>query len=139
VFALAQLARVLTVTVGMVLAVGLSASPAAAVTASITLKPSSGPPTSTVTVTGTGFSASETVAVDFSGASRPASTQSSLPPESRPPFLPRYDRCPGGEWGRSAHTRPARRGQPAPAAEIGPGPRWVYCSATQAQPRKEVK
>jgi len=59
--------RVLTVMVGMVLAVGVLASPAAAVTASITLKPSSGPPTTKVSVTGTGFGASETVAVDFSG------------------------------------------------------------------------
>ena len=39
----------LIVASGMVLAVGLFASPAAAVTASITLKPSAGPLTSTVT------------------------------------------------------------------------------------------
>jgi hypothetical protein len=51
----------------VILAVGLSAAPAAAVTTSITLKPAAGPPTSKVTVTGTGFGASETVAVDFSG------------------------------------------------------------------------
>jgi outer membrane protein assembly factor BamB len=61
-------ARVLTVAVAsMLLAVGLSAAPAAAVTTSITLKPSAGPPTSAVTVKGTGFGASETVVVDFSG------------------------------------------------------------------------
>ena len=58
--------RVLTVAAGMVLALGLIASPAAAVTASITLKPGAGPPTSAVTVNGTGFGASETVVVDFS-------------------------------------------------------------------------
>jgi outer membrane protein assembly factor BamB len=52
--------------VGVVLAFGLFAAPVAATTASITLKPGVGPPTSTVTVTGTGFGASETVAVDFS-------------------------------------------------------------------------
>jgi outer membrane protein assembly factor BamB len=62
--------------VGMVLAVGLSASPAAAVTASITLKPGSGPPTSTVTVTGAGFGGSETVAVDFSGTQVATATTS---------------------------------------------------------------
>src|SRR5262249_37604165 len=61
--------RALTVAAASVmLAVGLSAAPAAAVTTSITLKPSAGPPTSKVTVTGAGFGASETVAVDFSGA-----------------------------------------------------------------------
>ena len=60
--------RVLAAAAGMVLAVGIFASPAAAVTTSITLKPSAGPPTTKVTVTGTGFGASETVAVDFSGA-----------------------------------------------------------------------
>jgi outer membrane protein assembly factor BamB len=60
----------------MLLAVGLSASPAAAVTASITLKPSSGPPTSTVTVTGAGFGGSETVAVDFSGTQVATATTS---------------------------------------------------------------
>ena len=60
--------RVLTVAAASaMLAVGLSAAPAAAVTTSITLKPSAGPPTSTVTVTGAGFGASETVLVDFSG------------------------------------------------------------------------
>src|SRR5262249_56874969 len=60
--------RVLTVAAASVLlAVGLSAAPAAAVTTSITLKPSAGPPTSKVTVTGAGFGASETVLVDFSG------------------------------------------------------------------------
>ena len=61
----------------MLLAVGVFASPAAAVTASITLKPSSGPPTSKVTVTGTGFGASETVAVGFSGTQRATATTSS--------------------------------------------------------------
>jgi outer membrane protein assembly factor BamB len=60
--------RALTVAAATVLlAVGLSAAPAAAVTTGITLKPSAGPPTSKVTVTGTGFGANETVAVDFSG------------------------------------------------------------------------
>ena len=69
--------RVLTAAAaGMVLAVGVFASPAAAVTASISLKPSSGPPTSTVTVTGTGFGASETVAVDFSGTQVATATTS---------------------------------------------------------------
>jgi outer membrane protein assembly factor BamB len=69
--------RVLTAAVvGMVLAVGVFASPAAAVTASITLKPSSGPPTSTVTVTGTGFGVSETVAVDFSSTQVATATTS---------------------------------------------------------------
>jgi len=41
--------RVLTMAAGMVFAVGFFASPAAAVTASITLKPSAAPPTSTIT------------------------------------------------------------------------------------------
>jgi outer membrane protein assembly factor BamB len=70
-------ARVLAVAAGMVLAVGVFASPAAAVTTSITVKPSAGPPTTKVAVTGTGFGASETVAVDFSGtqvATAPASS-----------------------------------------------------------------
>ena len=62
---------------GMLLAVGLSASPAAAVTTSITLKPSAGPPTTKVSVTGTGFGASETVAVDFSGTQVATATTSS--------------------------------------------------------------
>jgi outer membrane protein assembly factor BamB len=48
-----------------VLALSLFAAPAAAVTTSITLKPGVGPPTTKVTVHGTGFGASETVAVDF--------------------------------------------------------------------------
>ena len=61
--------RALTVAAAsMFLAVGLSATPAAAVTTSITLQPSVGPPTSAVTVKGIGFGASETVAVDFSGS-----------------------------------------------------------------------
>jgi len=39
-----------------------------------------------------------------------------------PACLPaRYDRHPGGEWGRSAHTCRARRGRPAPAAQFQPG------------------
>lgn len=42
-------------------------APAASVTTSITLNPSSGPPTSKVTVTGTGFVAGERVQVRFSG------------------------------------------------------------------------
>jgi outer membrane protein assembly factor BamB len=61
----------------VLLAVGLSAAPAAAGTAGITLKPSAGPPTSKVTVTGTGFGATETVAVDFSGAQVATATTSS--------------------------------------------------------------
>jgi outer membrane protein assembly factor BamB len=63
--------------VGVVLAVGLFAVPVAATTASITLKPGVGPPTSVVTVTGTGFGASETVAVDFSGTQVATATTSS--------------------------------------------------------------
>ena len=55
----------------------VQAAPAAAVTTSITLKPSAGPPTSKVTVTGTGFGASETVAVHFSGIQRATATTSS--------------------------------------------------------------
>lgn len=51
---------------GMVLAAGVFASPAIAGTASITLKPASGPPTTKVSVSGAGFGISETVAVDFS-------------------------------------------------------------------------
>jgi outer membrane protein assembly factor BamB len=62
--------------VGVVLAVGLFASPAAAVTTGITLKPSAGPPTTKVSVTGTGFGASETVAVDFSGTQVATATTS---------------------------------------------------------------
>ena len=59
--------RALTVAAAStVLAFGLFAAPAAAVTASITLKPGVGPPTTKVSVTGSGFGASETVAVDFS-------------------------------------------------------------------------
>jgi hypothetical protein len=58
--------RVLMTAAGMVLAAGVFASPAAAVTASISLKPSAGPPTTKVSVTGAGFGASETVTVDFS-------------------------------------------------------------------------
>jgi outer membrane protein assembly factor BamB len=70
--------RVLTVAAASVmLAVGLFAAPAAAVTTGITLKPSAGPPTSKVTVTGTGFGASETVAVDFSGTQIATATTSS--------------------------------------------------------------
>jgi outer membrane protein assembly factor BamB len=59
------------------LAAGLFASPAAAVTTDITLKPSAGPPTSKVTVTGTGFGAGETVVVDFSGTQRATAATSS--------------------------------------------------------------
>jgi IPT/TIG domain len=70
--------RVLTVAAASVmLAAGLFAAPAAAVTTSITLKPSSGPPASKVTVTGTGFGASETVAVDFSSTQIATATTSS--------------------------------------------------------------
>ncbi len=61
--------RYLTVAVvGAVLAFGLLAQPAAAVTTSITLSPNVGPPTTKVTVTGAGFGASETVNVYFSAA-----------------------------------------------------------------------
>jgi hypothetical protein len=35
--------------------------------------------------------------------------------------------------GRSAHSRRARLGRPAPAVEFWPGARWVYGSATQAE------
>ncbi len=48
------------------------------------------------------------------------------------PSLARYDRPPGGEWGRSAHIWCARQGRPAPAVKLRPGSRWVYCSATKA-------
>jgi hypothetical protein len=54
--------------VGAVLAFGLLAQPAAAVTTSITLTPNVGPPTTKVTVTGVGFGVSETVKVYFSAA-----------------------------------------------------------------------
>ncbi len=59
--------RVLIAAAGMVLAAGVLASPAAASasTPSITLKPTSGPPTTKVSVSGAGFGASETVTVDF--------------------------------------------------------------------------
>ena len=70
--------RVLTVAAASVLlAVGVFASPAAAVTTSITLKPSAGPPTTKVAVAGAGFGASETVAVDFSGIQVATATTSS--------------------------------------------------------------
>ena len=61
---------------GMVLAVGVFASPAAAVTTSISLKPSAGPPTTKVSVTGAGFGASETVTVDFSATQVATATTS---------------------------------------------------------------
>jgi outer membrane protein assembly factor BamB len=51
--------------VAVALALGLSAVPAAAVGATITLTRSVGPPTSKVTVTGTGFNADEVILVDF--------------------------------------------------------------------------
>jgi outer membrane protein assembly factor BamB len=61
--------RRLTAVVATVLVVlGLFAQPVAAVTTSITLKPSFGPPTTKVSVNGTGFGASETVNVYFSAA-----------------------------------------------------------------------
>jgi outer membrane protein assembly factor BamB len=62
--------------VSMLLALGLFAAPVGAVTVSITLKPATGPPTSAVTVTGTGFGATETVAVDFSAAQVATATTS---------------------------------------------------------------
>jgi len=63
---------------GMVLAVGVFASPAAASasTPSITLKPTSGPPTTKVSVTGSGFGISETVTVTEFGMSQSAVTSS---------------------------------------------------------------
>ena len=63
--------------VSMLLALGLSAAPVAAVTTSITLKPGFGPPTSKVSVTGSGFGASETVAVDFGATPVAIATTSS--------------------------------------------------------------
>ena len=70
--------RVLTLAAAAaMLAVGLAATPAAAATASITLKPASGPPTTKVTVNGAGFGASETVAVDFSSTQVATGTTSS--------------------------------------------------------------
>jgi hypothetical protein len=69
--------RVLTVAGGVVLAVGVFASPAAAVTTSISPKPSAGPPTTKVSVTGAGFGASETVTVDFSATQVATATTSS--------------------------------------------------------------
>src|SRR5438876_11964163 len=70
--------RVLTAAaVSVVLALGLFAQSVAAATTSITLKPSVGPPTSTVTVNGTGFGASETVVVDFSATQVASATTSS--------------------------------------------------------------
>jgi outer membrane protein assembly factor BamB len=63
---------------GMVLAAGVFASPAAASasTPSITLKPTSGPPTTKVSVTGAGFGTSETVTVTDFGMSQSAVTSS---------------------------------------------------------------
>lgn len=71
--------RVLTAAAaGMILAVGVFASPAAASasTPSITLKPTSGPPTAKVSVTGAGFGTSETVTVTDFGLSQSAVTSS---------------------------------------------------------------
>jgi PQQ-like domain len=64
---------------GMVLAAGVFASPAAASasTPGITLKPTSGPPTTKVSVTGAGFGTSETVTVDFSTTQVATATTSS--------------------------------------------------------------
>ena len=60
------------------LAFFISASPIAlAAGASIKLSPTSGPPTSKVTVSGTGFGASETVAITFDTTSVGAATTSS--------------------------------------------------------------
>jgi outer membrane protein assembly factor BamB len=78
-------ARTLTVVAAStVLAVGLFAAPVgafaaplAAVTAGITLKPGIGPPTTKVTVNGTGFGATETVAVDFGATQVATATTSS--------------------------------------------------------------
>ncbi len=63
--------------VSMLLALGLSAAPVAAVTTSITLKPGFGPPTSKVSVSGSGFGASEPVAVDFGATPVAIATTSS--------------------------------------------------------------
>lgn len=62
---------------GMVLAAGVFASPAIAGTTGITLKPAFGPPTTKVSVSGTGFGASETVTVDFNSAPVATATTSS--------------------------------------------------------------
>lgn len=63
---------------GMIFAAGVFASPAAASasTPSITLKPTSGPPTTKVSVTGAGFGTSETVTVTDFGMSQSAVTSS---------------------------------------------------------------
>lgn len=54
-----------------------SAASAATVVTSVALKPSAGPPTSKVTVTGAGFGAGEKVAVRFSGTQAATATTSS--------------------------------------------------------------
>lgn len=63
---------------GMALAAGVFASPAvaSASTPSITLKPTSGPPATKVSVTGSGFGTSETVTVTDFGVSQSAVTSS---------------------------------------------------------------
>jgi hypothetical protein len=69
--------RVLAVAAASVaLALGLVAAPVAALTTGITLKPGVGPPTTTVSVTGTGFGASEMVVVDFSATQVATATTS---------------------------------------------------------------
>src|ERR1017187_9595329 len=65
------------IAVTAVLALGFFAQPVAAVTTNITLKPSVGPPTTKVSVTGMGFGASETILVDFD-ASQVATVPSTI-------------------------------------------------------------
>ena len=60
-----------------VLALGSLPLAVGAATASITLKPSVGPPTTKVTVAGTGFGAGETVPVDFDATPVASATSSS--------------------------------------------------------------
>jgi outer membrane protein assembly factor BamB len=59
-----------------VLVVGTQAVPAQAATAAIKIKPSSGPPTTKVSVSGTGFGGSEAVVVDFSATKVATATTS---------------------------------------------------------------
>src|SRR4029077_5849238 len=59
------------------LALGLSAQPVGAITTSITLKPNVGPPSTKVTVSGTGFRASEMVTLSFDATQVTSATASS--------------------------------------------------------------
>ena len=67
--ALVRYRTVTLIVAGFVLGLALVASPATAAGASIALDPQSGPPTTTVTVTGQGFGASETVQIRFGSVS----------------------------------------------------------------------